>query len=110
MSNNLENERSVTSGKMYPIDLAPQKITIVKSVSNTEVKMAHLIPGQPKTSGSAQIITHAGPVGLMRPAAQILSPSVASQVNALASYFMLFCFNNYMHSIVLVMSVIPCCY
>ncbi|KAL0893214.1 hypothetical protein ABMA27_014822 [Loxostege sticticalis] len=85
MSNNLENERSVTSGKMYPIDLAPQKITIVKSVSNTEVKMAHLIPGQPKTSGSAQIITHAGPVGLMRPAAQILSPSVASQPQMIVS-------------------------
>lgn len=85
MSNNLENERSVTSGKMYPIDLAPQKITIVKSVSNAEVKMAHLIPGQPKTAGSSQILTHAGPVGLMRPAAQIISPGVASQVTTLLS-------------------------
>ncbi|XP_028178005.1 nascent polypeptide-associated complex subunit alpha, muscle-specific form isoform X4 [Ostrinia furnacalis] len=85
MSNNLDNERSVTSGKMYPIDLAPQKITIVKSVSNTEVKMAHLLPGQPKTSGSGQIMTHAGPVGLMRPAAQIISPSVGSQPQMIVS-------------------------
>lgn len=81
MSSNLENERSVTSGKMYPIDLAPQKITIVKSVSNTEVKMAHLIPGQSKTTGSGQILTHAGPVGLMRPGTQIISPGVTSQVS-----------------------------
>ncbi|CAG9786067.1 unnamed protein product [Diatraea saccharalis] len=85
MSNNLENERSVTSGKMYPIDLAPQKITIVKSVSNAEVKMAHLIPGQPKTSSSGQIIAHTGPVSLMRPAAQIISPTGASQPQMIVS-------------------------
>lgn len=80
MSSNLENDRSVTTGKMYPIDLAPQKITIVKSVSN-EVKMAHVIPCQPKTTAAGQIITHAGSVGLMRPAAQIISTNVSSQVN-----------------------------
>ncbi|XP_030024888.1 mucin-17 isoform X2 [Manduca sexta] len=80
MSNNLDGDRSVTTGKMYPIDLAPQKITIVKSVSNAEVKMA-LIPGQSKNSGTNQLIGHAGPgSGLMRPGlAQIISPSVASQ-------------------------------
>lgn len=84
MSNNLDNDRSITTAKMYPIDLAPQKITIVKSISNTEVKMAHLIPGQAKASGSSQVITHAntGPVGLMRTAsgAQIISSGVAPQV------------------------------
>lgn len=82
MSNNLENDRSVTTGKMYPIDLAPQKITIVKGISNNEVKMAHLIPGQPKTTSNSQIITHGGTgsMGLMRTAAQIISPGVASQV------------------------------
>ncbi|RVE42124.1 hypothetical protein evm_013236 [Chilo suppressalis] len=85
MNNNLENERSVTTGKMYPIDLAPQKITIVKSVSNAEVKMAHLITGQPKTSNPGQIIAHTGPVGLMRPAAQIISPSVASKSQMIVS-------------------------
>ncbi|XP_026750467.1 mucin-5AC isoform X1 [Galleria mellonella] len=85
MSNNLENDRTVTTGKMYPIDLAPQKITIVKSVSNTEVKMAHVIPCQPKTTNTNQIITHAGQVGLMRPTAQIISPSVASQQQMIVS-------------------------
>ncbi|XP_049868730.1 histone deacetylase complex subunit SAP130 [Pectinophora gossypiella] len=84
MSGNLENDRSVTAGKMYPIDLA-QKITIVKSVSNTEVKMTHLIPGQPKTTASGQIISHTGPVGMMRPAAAILSPSVSSQPQMIVS-------------------------
>ncbi|XP_013199263.2 translation initiation factor IF-2 [Amyelois transitella] len=84
MSSNLENDRSVTTGKMYPIDLAPQKITIVKNVSS-EVKMAHVIPCQPKTTSSGQIITHAGPVGLMRPAAQILAPNVASQPQMIVS-------------------------
>lgn len=87
MSNNIENDRSLTSGKMYPIDLAPQKITIVKSMPNTEVKMAHLMSGQSKTTGSSPIITHTGisPLGVMRTASQIISPSVASQV------MMLFC-------------------
>lgn len=80
MSNNIENDRSSSTGKMYPIDLAPQKITIVKSMSNTEVKMAHLITGQTKTSGSGQLITHAGSVGLMRSTAQIITPGVSSQV------------------------------
>lgn len=81
MSGNIESDRSITAGKMYPIDLAPQKITIVKSVSNTEVKMAHLISGQPKSTAAGQLITHPGPVGLMRPTAQILSPGVTSQVS-----------------------------
>lgn len=83
MSSNLESDRAITTSKMYPIDLAPQKITIVKSVSNNEVKMAHLISGQPKTSGSSQIINHGSPgTGLMRPGlAQIISSSVASQVS-----------------------------
>ncbi|KAL4717977.1 hypothetical protein ACJJTC_013016, partial [Scirpophaga incertulas] len=85
MSKNLENERSVGSGKMYPIDLAPQKITIVKNVSNTEVKMSHLLPGQSKTSTPAQIMTHTGPVGLMRPNTQIIAPSVASQPQMIVS-------------------------
>ncbi|XP_063380898.1 BRD4-interacting chromatin-remodeling complex-associated protein isoform X2 [Cydia fagiglandana] len=80
MSNNLENERTITAGKMYPIDLAPQKITIVKSVSNSEVKMTHLITSQPKTTGAGQIITHAGSMGLIRPASQILTPGVGSQM------------------------------
>lgn len=80
MSNNLENERTITTGKMYPIDLAPQKITIVKSVSNSDVKMTHLITTQPKTTGAGQIITHAGSMGLIRPATQILAPGVGSQV------------------------------
>ncbi|CAK1596344.1 unnamed protein product [Parnassius mnemosyne] len=70
---------------MYPIDLAPQKITIVKGMSNTEVKMAHLISGQPKTSGTGQLITHAGPVGLMRTAAQIITPGVSSQAQMIVS-------------------------
>ncbi|KAM3961020.1 LOW QUALITY PROTEIN: sin3A-associated protein 130 [Aphomia sociella] len=85
MSNNLENDRSVTTGKMFPIDLAPQKITIVKSVSNAEVKMAHVIPCQSKTTGAGQIITHAGQVSLMRPTAQIITPSVASQQQMIVS-------------------------
>ncbi|XP_068631811.1 histone deacetylase complex subunit SAP130-like isoform X2 [Battus philenor] len=87
MSNNIENDRSSSTGKMYPIDLAvaPQKITIVKSMSNTEVKMAHLITGQPKTSGSSQLITHAGSVGLMRTAAQIMTPGVSSQPQMIVS-------------------------
>ncbi|XP_073945488.1 uncharacterized protein isoform X2 [Choristoneura fumiferana] len=80
MSNNLENERTITPGKMYPIDLAPQKITIVKSVSNSDVKMTHLITSQPKTTGAGQIITHAGSMGLIRPATQILAPGVGSQM------------------------------
>lgn len=82
MSNNLETDRSVTTGKMYPIDLAPQKITIVKSVSNTEMKMSHLITSQTKTSVSNQIMGHANTgTGLMRPSlAQIISPNVVSQV------------------------------
>ncbi|KAG7302452.1 hypothetical protein JYU34_012358, partial [Plutella xylostella] len=46
MSNNLENDRSISATKMYPIDLAPQKITIVKSVPTSEVKMSHLVSGQ----------------------------------------------------------------
>lgn len=87
MSSNVENDRSITAGKMYPIDLAPQKITIVKSVSNAEVKMAHLIPGQPKTTAAGQLITHPGPVGLLRPTAQILSPGVSSQVSIAFCYF-----------------------
>ncbi|XP_052740415.1 uncharacterized protein LOC112051494 isoform X2 [Bicyclus anynana] len=87
MSNNLENDRSVSTGKMYPIDLAPQKITIVKTMSNTEVKMAHLISGQPKTTNTNQIISHGGTgsMGLMRTAAQIISPSVASQPQMIVS-------------------------
>lgn len=82
MSNNLDHDRSV-AGKMHPIDLATQKITIVKSVSNSEVKMAHLVPGQTKTTGPSQIIPHASPGGgLMRPGlAQIISSNVASQVS-----------------------------
>ncbi|XP_047529700.1 serine/threonine-protein kinase WNK1-like isoform X1 [Vanessa atalanta] len=79
MSNNLETDRSVTTGKMYPIDLAPQKITIVKSMTNSEVKMAHLISGQPKTTSST------GSMGLMRTAAQIISPGVASQPQMIVS-------------------------
>ncbi|XP_063361846.1 BRD4-interacting chromatin-remodeling complex-associated protein-like [Cydia amplana] len=85
MSNNLENERTITPGKMYPIDLAPQKITIVKSVSNSEVKMTHLITSQPKTTGAGQIITHAGSMGLIRPATQILTPGVGSQQQMIVS-------------------------
>lgn len=85
MGSNLENDRTVTSGKMYPIDLAPQKITIVKSVANSEVKMAHLLPGQPKTTATGQIITHTGPIGLMRAGTQILSTGVASQPQVLMS-------------------------
>ncbi|XP_063380897.1 BRD4-interacting chromatin-remodeling complex-associated protein isoform X1 [Cydia fagiglandana] len=85
MSNNLENERTITAGKMYPIDLAPQKITIVKSVSNSEVKMTHLITSQPKTTGAGQIITHAGSMGLIRPASQILTPGVGSQQQMIVS-------------------------
>ncbi|XP_053607178.1 mucin-2 [Plodia interpunctella] len=84
MGSNIENDRSVTTGKMYPIDLAAPKITIVKNVSN-EVKMAHVIPCQPKTTASGQIITHAGAVGLMRPAGQMLSPNVASQPQMIVS-------------------------
>lgn len=82
MSGHLENDRSVTTGKMYPIDLAPQKITIVKSMSNAEVKMAHLIPVQTKTTSSNQIISHGntGSMGLMRTGTQIISPGVTSQV------------------------------
>lgn len=80
MSSNLENDRSMTTNKMYPIDLAPQKITIVKNVPNSEVKMAQLISGQPKPTGS-QIITHTGSMGLIRPAGQIISSSVGSQVS-----------------------------
>lgn len=80
MGSNLENDRSVTTGKIYPIDLAPQKITIVKSVTNPEVKMAHLMTGQTKTSSTGQIITHSGPLSLMRPASQIISSGVATQV------------------------------
>lgn len=98
MTNNLENDRSVTTGKMYPIDLAPQKITIVKGISNNEVKMAHLIPGQTKTTSNSQIITHGGTgsMGLMRTAAQIISSGVASQVNIFCIsyklvYFEVFC-------------------
>lgn len=81
MSSNLDSDRSLTN-KMHPIDLAPQKITIVKNVTNSEMKMAHLIPGQAKTTGSSQILTHASPTtGLMRPGlAQIISSNVASQV------------------------------
>ncbi|KAJ8729992.1 hypothetical protein PYW07_017030 [Mythimna separata] len=86
MSSNLDNDRSLTS-KMHPIDLAPQKITIVKSVTNSEMKMAHLIPGQAKTTGSSQIIGHASPAtGLMRPGlAQIISSNVASQPQMIIS-------------------------
>ncbi|XP_059047071.1 histone deacetylase complex subunit SAP130 [Achroia grisella] len=85
MSNNVESDRSISTSKMYPIDLAPQKITIVKSVPNTEVKMAHVMPCQPKTTSSGQILTHASPVGLLRPAAQIITPSVASQQQMIVS-------------------------
>nr|XP_021191439.2 uncharacterized protein LOC110377056 isoform X3 [Helicoverpa armigera] len=86
MSSNLDNDRSLTN-KMHPIDLAPQKITIVKSVTNSEMKMAHLIPGQAKTTGSSQIIAHASPgTGLMRPGlAQIISSNVASQPQMIIS-------------------------
>lgn len=83
MTSNLDNDRSVTTGKMYPIDLAPQKITIVKNVSNSEVKMAHLISGQPKISSSSQLGSHGSSgSGLMRPGlAQIISPNASSQVS-----------------------------
>ncbi|XP_075973718.1 sin3A-associated protein 130 isoform X3 [Anticarsia gemmatalis] len=86
MSSNLDNDRSV-AGKMHPIDLATQKITIVKSVSNSEVKMAHLIPGPTKNAGPNQIIAHASPgAGLMRPGlAQIISSNVASQPQMIIS-------------------------
>lgn len=77
MSNNLENDRSNSGSKMYPIDLAPQKITIVKTVPNSEVKMTHLNPGQPKPAAAGQIITH---TSLMRPSTQIISSNVTSQV------------------------------
>lgn len=82
MSNNLENERNVpaNSNKMYPMDLAPQKITIVKGVSNAEMKMAHAGPGQQKTTSTTQIVGHPGPISLMRPSAQIIASSVTSQV------------------------------
>lgn len=86
MSNNLENERTVSANKMYPMDLAPQKITIVKSVSNAEMKMAHAVPGQQKTTSASQILGHAGPLGLMRPSAQIIASSVTSQVNVCFNY------------------------
>lgn len=84
MNSNLD-DRSV-AGKMHPIDLATQKI-IVKSVSNSEVKMAHLIPGQPKVTGSSQILTHASTgTGIMRPGlAQIISSNVASQPQMIIS-------------------------
>ncbi|CAG9584783.1 unnamed protein product [Danaus chrysippus] len=87
MSGHLENDRSVTTGKMYPIDLAPQKITIVKSMSNAEVKMAHLIPVQTKTTSSNQIISHGntGSMGLMRTGTQIISPGVTSQPQMIVS-------------------------
>lgn len=98
MSNNLENERTITTGKMYPIDLAPQKITIVKSVSNSDVKMTHLITTQPKTTGAGQIITHAGSMGLIRPATQILAPGVGSQVipyfTVINYYYLIFPFDH----------------
>ncbi|CAH0579364.1 unnamed protein product [Chrysodeixis includens] len=86
MSSNLDNDRSI-AGKMHPIDLAPQKITIVKSVTNSEMKMAHLISGQPKTTGSSQLVTHASPgTGLMRPGlAQIISSNVVSQPQMIIS-------------------------
>ncbi|CAH0701126.1 unnamed protein product [Spodoptera exigua] len=89
MSNNLDNDRSLSS-KMHPIDLAPQKITIVKSVSSvssSDMKMTHLIPGQAKTAGSSQIIAHASPgTGLMRPGlAQIIASNVASQPQMIIS-------------------------
>lgn len=84
MSGNLDNERPVATSKMYPIDLAPQKITIVKNV-NSEVKMAHLISGQTKIGVSSQLSSHASAgSGLMRPGlAQIISPSASSQVSFL---------------------------
>ncbi|GBP86623.1 hypothetical protein EVAR_85756_1 [Eumeta japonica] len=85
MNSNLENEKSVTAGKMYPIDLAPQKITIVKSVPSSEVKIPHLIPGQPKSSTPGQIISHPGTMGLMRPATQIISSGVSSQTQMIVS-------------------------
>ncbi|XP_022128775.1 mucin-5AC [Pieris rapae] len=89
MSNNLDNDRSITTGKMYPIDLAPQKITIVKNISSADVKMTHIIPSQGKTTGTSQIITHssAGPIGLMRTAtgAQIISSGVVSQGTQIVS-------------------------
>lgn len=93
MSSNLDNDRSI-AGKMHPIDLAPQKITIVKSVTNTEMKMAHLISGQSKTTGSSQLVSHASPgTGLMRPGlAQIISSNVVSQVSWYS--FVLFFDNN----------------
>ncbi|VVC89056.1 histone deacetylase complex subunit SAP130 [Leptidea sinapis] len=89
MSNNTENDRSITTEKMYPIDLAPQKITIVKNSPNTEVKMAHLMSGQNKSTSTNQIITHtnSAPVSLMRTAtaAQINSPGVVSQGTQIVS-------------------------
>ncbi|KOB71535.1 Uncharacterized protein OBRU01_13609 [Operophtera brumata] len=87
MSGNLDNDRAVTTGKMYPIDLAPQKITIVKSVTNSEVKMAHLMSSQPKNSGSSQLGSHSSAAsGMMRPGlAQILSPNVSSQTQMIVS-------------------------
>lgn len=78
----MDNDRSVTTGKMYPIDLAPQKITIVKSITHSEVKMAHLMSSQPKNTGSSQLGPHSSAAsGMMRPGlAQILSPNASSQV------------------------------
>ncbi|XP_028027106.1 mucin-5AC isoform X1 [Bombyx mandarina] len=87
MSGNMESDRSVTTGKMYPIDLAPQKITIVKNVTNNEVKMAHLISGQTKTSGSNPILGHSNASStVMRPGlAQIIAPNVVSQPHMILS-------------------------
>ncbi|CAH1645419.1 unnamed protein product [Spodoptera littoralis] len=89
MSNNLDNDRSLSS-KMHPIDLAPQKITIVKSVSSvssSDMKMTHLIPGTAKTTGSSQIIAHASPgTGMMRSGlAQIIASNVVSQPQMIIS-------------------------
>lgn len=85
----MDNDRSLSS-KMHPIDLAPQKITIVKSVSSvssSDMKMTHLIPGQAKTTGSSQIIAHASPgTGMMRSGlAQIIASNVVSQPQMIIS-------------------------
>lgn len=81
MSNNLENDRSISATKMYPIDLAPQKITIVKSVPTSEVKMSHLVSGQ--GGGGAGL-------GLAR-APQLLAAGGSTQVPALAAPLALTC-------------------
>lgn len=85
MSGNIENDRSGSTGKMFPMDLAQQKITIVKSGANSDVKTAHLLTGQSKTTAPGQIITQTVPLSLMRPTAQIISQGIASQPQMIVS-------------------------